>query len=55
MIFGTFIRVAFMASGFFSGPAFAEMQAIDGFAIDRTEVTVGQFRTFAAARQVPQF
>ena len=48
MISGTFIRVAFIAVGFYSGSAFAGMQAIDNFAIDRTEVTVGQFRAFAA-------
>ena len=30
-----------------STPALADMQIIDGFAIDRTEVTIGQFRSFA--------
>ena len=48
VIFGAFIRVAFMALGFCSGSALAGMQTIDGFAIDQTEVTVGQFRAFAA-------
>ena len=48
VIFSTFIRLAFMGLGFISAPAFAGMQVIDGFAIDRTEVTVGQFRAFAA-------
>ena len=30
-------------------PSLADMQPIDGFAIDRTEVTVGQFRKFVDA------
>lgn len=30
-------------------PSLADMQSIDGFAIDRTEVTVGQFRKFVNA------
>jgi sulfatase modifying factor 1 len=30
-------------------PSFADMQPIDSFTIDRTEVTVGQFRKFVAA------
>ncbi len=30
-------------------PAVADMQPIDGFAIDRTEVTVGQYRAFVDA------
>ena len=37
-----------MALGFCSGSAVAGMQAIDNFTIDRTEVTFGQFRAFAA-------
>lgn len=32
-----------------SKPLFADMQFIDGFSIDRTEVTVGQFRKFVTA------
>ena len=52
------LRVFFGASGpvmivalvFISAkPSFADMQYIDGFEIDRTEVTVGKFRRFVAA------
>ncbi len=37
------------APGAAPGPTAAAMQAISGFAIDRTEVTIGQFRRFAEA------
>jgi len=30
-------------------PALADMQSIDGFSIDRTEVTVGELRKFVEA------
>ena len=41
----TIIALIFIATK----PSFADMQSIDGFAIDRTEVTVGEFRKFVNA------
>jgi sulfatase modifying factor 1 len=38
-----------MFSMLFASPAMADMQQIDGFEIDRTEVTVGEFRDFTEA------
>ena len=41
--------IAVVVLAFAALPASADMQPIDGFAIDRTEVTVGAFRTFVDA------
>ena len=41
-------RLAFMMM-VSASPALADMQPIDGFEIDRTEVTVGQYRAFVEA------
>ena len=41
----TIVALVFLAAK----PSFADMQYIDGFEIDRTEVTVGKFRKFVTA------
>lgn len=49
MMMSAAVRRIAVAVMLLAWPASADMQAIDGFEIDRTEITVAQFREFAEA------